>query len=145
MEQHAANACGTVAALHAIVNIAQTNQDLIAKDSFLEKFIADTRGLSPEERGKYLKKNKDLEEAHKEAVQLGESEVEDEVMTHFITFVQIDGSLYELDGTKDYPINHGGCKPEEVLEKSCEVIKEFMKRDPEEIRFTLLALGKTPE
>ena len=145
MEQHAANACGTIAALHSIVNIARLHPHLIAKDSFLEKFIVSTKDLTPEERGDFLKKNKDLEEAHKEAVQAGESEVEDVVMTHFIAFVEVDGCLYELDGTKDQPINHGECKTEEVLSKSCTVIKQFMDRDPEEIRFTILALSKTPE
>jgi len=142
MEQHAANACGTVAAFHSVVNIAKNDSTLIQNGSFFEKFIAATKDLDPKARGEYLKGSKDLEEAHKEAVQQGESEVEESVMTHFITFVEVDGNLYELDGTKEVPINHGPCKNEEVLSKSCEVIKQFMERDPEEIRFTLMALAK---
>ncbi len=145
MEQHAANACGTIAALHAITNIHRLQPDLVAKDSFLAKFIEATKNLSPEERGAYLKGNKDLEDAHKEAVQQGDTEVEDSVMTHFIAFMEIDGQLYELDGTKDAPVSHGEVKPENLLSKSCEVIKQFMERDPEEIRFTLMALAKAGE
>lgn len=141
MEQHAANACGTIAALHAIANISRLHPDLITKGSFLAKFLEATKNLSPQERGEYLKGNKDLEEAHKEAVQQGESEVEESVMTHFITFMEIDGHLYELDGTKDVPVNHGEVDSENFLSKTCEVIKQFMERDPEEIRFTLMALA----
>ena len=145
MEQHAANACGTIAALHSIANISRLQPDLVAKGSFLAKFLEATKNLSPQERGEYLKGNKDLEEAHKEAVQQGESEVEDSVITHFIAFMEIDGHLYELDGTKDAPVDHGEVKPENLLSKSCEVIKQFMERDPEEIRFTLMALAKAGE
>jgi ubiquitin carboxyl-terminal hydrolase L3 len=32
-----------------------------------------------------------------------------------------------------------------LLEDSCRVIKKFMDRDPEELRFTIVALAKTPE
>ena len=142
MEQHADNACGTVAALHSIANIVPLYPDLVTKESFIAKFLAATKDLGPGDRGKYLKGNKDLEEAHKEAVQQGESEVEDTVITHFITFVTIDGALYELDGTKDTPVNHGECKQEDTLPKACQVIKQFMERDPEEIRFTILALAQ---
>ena len=73
MEQHASNACGTVAALHSIANIALLHPELVAKQSFIEKFLNDTKALGPEDRGKYLKGNKDLEDAHKDAVQQGES------------------------------------------------------------------------
>ena len=141
MEQLAANACGTVAALHSITNLSRLEPTLIAGGSFLEKFIHSTKDLSPEERGQYLKGNKDLEEAHKEAVHQGESEVEENVMTHFISFVEVDGQLYELDGTKNVPVSHGPCTSDELLGKACEVIKQFMDRDPEEIRFTLMALA----
>jgi ubiquitin carboxyl-terminal hydrolase L3 len=56
-------------------------------------------------------------------------------------FSAIDGHLYELDGRKKYPINHGPCNADEVLEKACAVVRSFMERDPEELRFTMLALA----
>jgi Ubiquitin carboxyl-terminal hydrolase, family 1. len=142
MEQHASNACGTIAMLHAIVNLARTEPDLVAKGSFIDKFIQATKDMDPKARGEYLKGDKTLEKAHKEAVVQGDTEAEESVNTHFIAFVEVDGDLYELDGRKDFPINHGPCKPEELLAKSCQAITQFMQRDPEEIRFTIMALAQ---
>ena len=56
-------------------------------------------------------------------------------------FSHIDGHLYELDGRKSFPINHGVSTYDTVLEDSCRVVKEFMSRDPEELRFTIIALA----
>jgi ubiquitin carboxyl-terminal hydrolase L3 len=140
MEQHADNACGTVAMLHSIVNIAQSQPELVSKGSFIENFIEKTKTLNPHQRGQFLKGNKELETAHKTAVQQGETNAEESVMTHFIAFIQFGGNLYELDGRKEFPINHGSCNEDQVLKKSCEVIQNFMLRDPDEIKFTIMAL-----
>lgn len=40
------------------------------------------------------------------------------VNLHFIAFVEKDGCLYELDGRKDSPINHGKTTPDTLLEVS---------------------------
>ena len=56
----------------------------------------------------------------------------------------VDDTLYELDGRKICPINHGPCTQDTVLERSIEVIKEFMARDPDEMRFTMIAFSKNP-
>lgn len=49
-----------------------------------------------------------------------------------------------LDGRKPYPINHGASSKDTLLEDACRVVKEFMARDPEEVRFTIVALAATP-
>lgn len=53
----------------------------------------------------------------------------------------MDGSLYELDGRKAFPINHGPTSPTTLLADACSVVKQFMDRDPGEMRFTIVALG----
>lgn len=141
MKQHASNACGTVAAFHAMVNMSTSYPDVIAKDSYLSKFIESTKTLNAEDRGNYFKKDKGLEKAHFAAVKKGQSQVVTKVSTHFVAFVEVDGCLYELDGRKYGPVNHGPCKGNEVLAKSCEVIQKFMERDPGELRFTIMALA----
>jgi ubiquitin carboxyl-terminal hydrolase L3 len=54
----------------------------------------------------------------------------------------VEGHLYELDGRKASPINHGACAADELLERAAAVVQsEFMAADPEELRFTLVALA----
>lgn len=74
----------------------------------------------------------------------GSSERQEDVDTHFVCFSCVDGHLYELDGRKTGPINHGECNEDELLSKAVEVIKGFMARDPEEMRFTIVAFTKRP-
>jgi ubiquitin carboxyl-terminal hydrolase L3 len=64
-----------------------------------------------------------------------------DVNTHFIAFVEKDGHLYEMDGRKSTPINHGETSQATLLNDSMAVMKAFMARDEGEIRFTMLALA----
>jgi ubiquitin carboxyl-terminal hydrolase L3 len=82
-------------------------------------------------------------------------------------FSHVDGCLYELDGRKEFPINHGdkaqliiifenqpACfvlfslgpsSKETLLADACKAITKFMERDPGEMRFTIIALGPNDE
>lgn len=44
---------------------------------------------------------------------------------HFIAFVHKGGCLYELDGRKEFPINHGPSAPETLLEVSLKNVYVF--------------------
>lgn len=65
MKQFASNACGTIAAMHAILN---ADPSLIQEGSVFDKFLKDSKNLSYEERGNYFMKAEKLKEAHTEAV-----------------------------------------------------------------------------
>lgn len=54
-----------------------------------------------------FKKNKDIQKNHKDSVKKGQTKVQQKVETHFIAFIEKDGFLYEMDGAKKQPINHG--------------------------------------
>eukprot|EP00816_Leptocylindrus_hargravesii_P012989 CAMPEP_0196803430 /NCGR_PEP_ID=MMETSP1362-20130617/2841_1 /TAXON_ID=163516 /ORGANISM="Leptocylindrus danicus, Strain CCMP1856" /LENGTH=253 /DNA_ID=CAMNT_0042175019 /DNA_START=46 /DNA_END=807 /DNA_ORIENTATION=+ len=143
-KQRIGNACGTIGVLHALANI---NVDLIQPESWISTFLhRATCDTDPLVKAEILESDDVIETLHDDATQnnnnaTGRGEIDDEVLTHFIAFTNVDGMLYELDGRKDGPICHGETKQEQLLEDSCRVIKLFMERDPEELRFTILALA----
>lgn len=65
---------------------------------------------------------------------------DEKVFHHFIALVKKDNVLYELDGRKMFPIAHGATSDETFVLDAAKVCKEFMARDPTELRFTVLAL-----
>lgn len=143
MKQNLSNACGTVALVHSVAN----NVDKIELlDGHMKSFLEEAKGLDAVARGLLLEKNAGIINAHKELAQEGQTNTpsaEEPVNHHFIAFVHVDGSLYELDGRKAFPINHGPTTPDSLLEDSAKVCKEFMERDPTEVRFTIVALAAT--
>ncbi|XP_026494749.1 ubiquitin carboxyl-terminal hydrolase isozyme L3-like [Vanessa tameamea] len=141
MKQNISNACGTVALVHGVAN----NTDHIQlNDGPLKKFLDEAKDLDAAARGTLLEKSEGIINAHKELALEGQTNTpsaEDPVNHHFITFVHKDGVLYELDGRKAFPINHGKTTPDSMLEDASKICKEFMSRDPDEVRFTVVALA----
>lgn len=140
MKQTVGNACGTIGILHSIVNsISFLN---ISPDSYLSRLIEQTKKMTPDERAVHIEADDSIEEVHEDAASLGQSDQldVDDVNSHFVCFSVIDGHLYELDGRKSFPINHGVSSQETLLLDACTVIRSFMARDPEETRFTIVAL-----
>ncbi|GBP62337.1 Ubiquitin carboxyl-terminal hydrolase isozyme L3 [Eumeta japonica] len=140
MKQNISNACGTIALVHSVAN----NTDLIElSDGIIKKFLDEAKGLDASARGALLEKSEGIINAHKELAQEGQTHTpsaDEPVNHHFITFVQKDGSLYELDGRKAFPINHGSTTSDNFLEDAAKVCKSFMAQDPNEVRFTVVAL-----
>lgn len=59
---------------------------------------------------------------------------------HFIAFIQKEGHLYELDGRKAFPINHGPSTPETLLSDAASACRKYMARNPENVNFTIVAV-----
>ncbi|KAG9289733.1 hypothetical protein G9A89_014468 [Geosiphon pyriformis] len=130
------NACGTISLLHSLAN----NLDKIEIDEGpIKRLIDRTRSSSPEERAKVLEGDEELAQAHRISAEAGQSRPYEDTNLHFTCFVQKDGHLYELDGRKPFPINHGPSS--NLLEDSARVIKEFMNQNSGESQFTVIALG----
>lgn len=131
--------------------------------SFFCVFIEETANLTPEERAKKLETDSALALAHKSYETKGQSSVptpeRSDVDTHFVAFVYDEktGRLYELDGRKNTPIDHGSVLSEKdektqkkledvqglrLLRKAVDVIKkEFVEKSPPgELRFQLIAV-----
>ena len=143
MRQSTENACGTVALIHAVAN----NPDITLSEGSLKEFLEKAKDLTPEERGKALESNQAMTEVHQELAQEGQTTADpnDKVYHHFIALINKDGTLYELDGRKSFPIKHGDTTEETFVSDAAKVCKEFMARDPEELRFTVMALAAAQE
>jgi ubiquitin carboxyl-terminal hydrolase L3 len=139
LRQIIGNACGTIGLCHAVCNNADK---LDLQPGFFKNFVKETKGMDYMQRAEALEKNEDIEVAHQHVAREAKSDVTSSTHDnlHFNAWTVLDGDLYELDGRKQRPINHGPCT--NLLADSMKVIKGFMARDPKDIRFNLVALGK---
>ena len=142
MKQTISNACGTVAMIHAVAN----NRDLIQlkDDSFLKKFLDETADKTPEERASALEADDEICATHDQVAQEGQTsapDLEDKVDYHYVAFVESGGSLFELDGRKSGPINLGPTSKGDFLANAAKECQEYMKRDPENLNFVIVALA----
>jgi len=138
--QYISNACGTIALIHSIAN----NLDQIKlQDGELKKFLDETKDMTSAKRGEKLVEAKGISDIHKEIAGLGQTEIPEsgQVFHHFVAFVHKEGSIYELDGRKPYPINHGTSCADTFLVDAARVCREYMKRDPENVQFSIIALA----
>ncbi|KAA0184896.1 hypothetical protein HAZT_HAZT002746 [Hyalella azteca] len=143
MKQYVGNACGAVALIHALANNAQRQALIAWSDGPLKTFLEKTASMSPEERGHALEEDDTLAAMHESCASGGQTAApnrDDKLDTHFIAFVNVDNTLYELDGRKKFPINHGGTSDETFLIDGANILRSFMERDTKESRFAVLAL-----
>lgn len=112
----------------------------------MKNFYEKAKGLSPQERGKLLVEDANFINVHQDLASQGQTAAppSDAVITnHFIALVNVEGELFELDGSKDFPISHGNTNDDSFLSDAAKVCKEFMARDPKEVNFTIMALSKS--
>ncbi|XP_048050116.1 ubiquitin carboxyl-terminal hydrolase isozyme L3 isoform X2 [Chanodichthys erythropterus] len=143
MKQTIGNACGTIGLIHAVANNQRHLE--FEPNSPLKAFLLQSAKMSPEEKATFLEKDESIRVTHESSAQEGQTEapsLDEKVDLHFIAFVNVEGHLYELDGRKPFPIVHGKTTEDTFLEDSAEVCKKFMARDPQELRFTVVALSK---
>ncbi|KAJ8028827.1 Ubiquitin carboxyl-terminal hydrolase isozyme L3 [Holothuria leucospilota] len=141
MKQTISNACGTIGLLHAVMNVQ--DEVSLEPENPLKEFAEKTKAMNPDERASFLEKDKSLSVAHEESAQEGQTEApsaDDKVDHHFIALIHKDGSIYEMDGRKPFPINHGTTTDSTFLSNAAQVCKAFVERDPGELRFTIVAL-----
>ncbi|XP_026461609.1 ubiquitin carboxyl-terminal hydrolase-like [Ctenocephalides felis] len=145
MKQTVHNACGTIALVHSVAN--NTDQIQLG-DGVLKQFLEDSESADAQSRGNGLETCEGIMNAHKELAMEGQTNapgLDEPVNHHFVALVHKDGHLYELDGRKSFPINHGTTTPNTFLEDAAKVCQGFMARDPDELRFTVVALTPTPQ
>ncbi|CAG9463885.1 unnamed protein product [Pedinophyceae sp. YPF-701] len=144
-KQTISNACGTVGVLHAIGNNLERLP--IQEGSFFARFFASVAHMDPKERARFLEDPPqgapDIEDAHAAAASSGQTRPPaegEEVLLHFVAFVQVNDRLYELDGRKIAPVDHGPTSASTLLQDSARVVRTFMER-ANSINFNLIALA----
>lgn len=141
LKQIVSNACGTIALIHSIAN----NRDKIqVNDGPLHKFLKDADPLTPEQRGELLQKAADMISSHHEIALEGQTEAPEPLTPinhHFVAFVEVDGHLYELDGRRSGPVDHGPTTADKLVDDAAAICRQYIERDPNDVRFTVVALS----
>lgn len=148
--QRIGNACGTIGVLHALANMPKSLKGAsVRKGSWLDRFyLRCPSNLSPEKKAELLETDRQIKTMHDDATshesnQTDRGDLTDTVETHFVALSNVGGTLYELDGRKDAPIDHGETSEGTFLKDACKVVKAYMDRDPGDLRFTIVALAPT--
>lgn len=145
LPQVVSNACGTIALTHAILN----NRHILSTqpNTPLHEFYHSTVQLNKHDRAYALANNHTIEQLHHKYSIQGDTEVVNDVDVHYNAFIRHQSHIYELDGTKHQPIDHGTLDNDDdsiFLQNVINIIKtQFIDNDPDNIRFSIQALVKT--
>lgn len=118
---------------------------LVDEKSVLQEFYNDTKNLDPFDIGVKFANYKAIEDEHNAIAAQGQTEapsLDEQVDYHFVCFTLANGNIYELDGMKPQPINHGPSS-EETFTKDCATIirNAYLTTSNGNINFSIITLG----
>mmetsp|Transcript_53130 Transcript_53130/g.115371 ORF Transcript_53130/g.115371 Transcript_53130/m.115371 type:complete len:230 (-) Transcript_53130:146-835(-) len=133
LKQHddSGNACGTIATLHTLGNLHRQGQLPLEAGALKTFFEADE---DCEKRGHTLLEVDELFEVSEECAGEGQTapaERGEKVDYHFIALVNVNGTLWDLDGRKPFPFSYGPTTPETLLSDAARIIREQFAPSPQ--------------
>ncbi|KAJ1665406.1 hypothetical protein IW140_003375 [Coemansia sp. RSA 1813] len=140
------NACATQAILSILMN-REKDLDIGETLSNLRSFSID---LPPDMRGLALTNCDELRKVHNSFQRIEaflndihRPATEDDDVFHFVSYVPVNGRLYELDGLKPAPIDHGATN-DWLTDVSGVIQNRINEYSQTEIRFNLMAVTSDP-
>ncbi|XP_034943146.1 ubiquitin carboxyl-terminal hydrolase isozyme L5 [Chelonus insularis] len=139
------NACATQAIVSVLLNCKHPDvsigPNLEEFKNFCQSFDATMRGLA-------LSNSDIIREVHNSFSRHtlfeydSKQATKDEDVFHFVSYIPIDGRLYELDGLEDGPMDLGPCPPGDQWVQAAKPIiqKRINKYNEGEIHFNLMAI-----
>ncbi|KAG8989944.1 hypothetical protein FRB93_003406 [Tulasnella sp. JGI-2019a] len=150
MRQTVNNACATIAVLNGLCNIPG-----VEMGTDLTQLIEFSSGLDYETKGEVFTSSDWLRTAHNSLIppsavsldNLGLPKTSEDAY-HFVVYLPQVGSVYELDGLKRAPVNHGAYNESADVgwaQKAREVIEaRIATYPPGSVHFNLLAIRSDP-
>ncbi|KXS19697.1 hypothetical protein M427DRAFT_131703 [Gonapodya prolifera JEL478] len=140
------NACATQAILSILMNVP------LDLGPTLTEFRDFTAPLDPETRGLAITNSEQMRQVHNafagsdpfvnEGVAQDPEDAEE--LFHFVSYIYRNGAVWELDGLRNGPINHGPATPETWISRVSTVLQWRMSSTPANIKFNLMALKRRP-
>lgn len=139
------NACATQAILSVLLNVTHPDVDLGTTLGSFKEFVS---SFDSTMKGLALSNSEEIRSVHNSFSRQSIFELDSKVATkdddvfHFVSYVPIDGRLYELDGLREGPIDHGPISNEsEWLDYAAPIIEQRMaKYQAGEIHFNLMGI-----
>ncbi|KAI1819935.1 ubiquitin carboxyl-terminal hydrolase [Xylaria intraflava] len=113
-KQTIGHACGSIGLLHSVINGPAV--DFIKRDSDLAAIRSLAIPLDMDKRAEMLYNSEPFEVAHKSVEQAGDSDADPTIERdggHFVSFVKSGGKLWELEGSRQGPLDRGGLADDE--------------------------------
>lgn len=141
------NACATQAVLNSLLNKTD-DIDIGEELGNIKLFVG---GFDPEMCGETLSNSEVIRAVHNsfsapkfidsDNAPPRDDDDKNDGLFHFITYLNINNTIYELDGLKRYPIRHDSLSSsEEFYDKLPIVLQQRIAKYSGEIRFSLLAI-----
>ncbi|XP_037040648.1 ubiquitin carboxyl-terminal hydrolase isozyme L3-like [Bradysia coprophila] len=143
MKQMVRNACGTVALIHGVGNNLDKIQ--LVDDSPLKKYFESVQSLNKIEKGLEMSRNADIRKSHELHAQQGQTStpnLNENVENHFVALIERNGRIYQLNGGKDGPVDHGPSSQETFLYDAAAVCRQFIAKHPDCNSYSVLAISK---